>query len=345
MTTDDTSTRGFGLGPMPGTDMAVAAEIVLGENGDLPAFPELPARGVGHDSVGRTAVLLEGLNVEPGPRGWRLCTRPQLLTRRAMDGVESDLDICGDVWGSGIGKLKIQIIGPWTLASAVELPNGHRAVTDPGALRDLTGALVHGTLTHVADVRRRFGADIVVQVDEPLLDTVCRGRLRGTSDYESIPAVAAPDAADRLRVLTDGLRGAGVPEVLLNLSAAPPLWEVAGRCGANTVLLNARHVVGSRQLDGLGAAVSGGIRMGLGAIPVRAPGFPEAGELNEYSRDTAVRIARLWDELGLHRNLLTTMVDVHPCGGLSSVPVSIAARVLATARTVAVMLARDAGDL
>ncbi|MCK7643019.1 hypothetical protein JIM95_008975 [Corynebacterium sp. CCM 8835] len=345
MTADISRSRGFGLGPMPGTDPAAAAEIVLGETGDLPAFPELPARGVGSDPVGRTAALLAGLYVEPGPRAWRLCARPQLLTRRSRDLVEADLDTCGDVWGSGVSALKIQVTGPWTLAAAIELPDGHRAITDRGALRDLTGALIHGTLEHVADVHRRFGSAVVVQVDEPLLADVCRGTLRGTSDYDTIRAVPGPDAAERLRAFSGELRDAGVSEVLLNLTAAPPLWEVAGVSGADTVLLDPRHVKDATHLDGLGTAVSEGVRVGLGAIPVGLTGFPASGDLNGHSREVAVRIARLWDELGLHRNQLTSMVDVHPRAGLSAVPADVAVRALTASRTVAGMLTRDAGDL
>ena len=337
--------RGFGLGPMPGTDMAAAAEIVLGETGQLPAFPELPGRGVGSDPVGRTAALLEGLQVEPGPRAWRLCARPQLLTRRSRDLIEADLDTCGDVWGTGIGTLKIQVTGPWTLAAAIELPDGHRALTDRGALKDLTGALIHGTLDHVAEVQRRFGSAVVVQVDEPLLSTVCRGGLSGTSDYETIRAVPVPEAAERLRALNGELRDAGVPEVLLNLTAAPPIWDVVGTCRADTVLLDPRHVTGAEQLDGLGTAVSEGTRVGLGAVPVYPAAVPASGDLNEHSRDIAVRIARLWDELGLHRNQLTSMVDVHPRVGLAAVPGDVAVRALAASRIVAGMLVRDAGDL
>ncbi|MCK7637897.1 hypothetical protein M0E82_07790 [Corynebacterium sp. P7202] len=341
-----TGGRGFGLGPMPGTDIAAAAEIVMGETGDFPAFPELPCRGVGADAIGRAGALLEGLNIEPGPRGWRLCARPQLLTRRAVDGIESDLDVCGEMWsGRGTGELKIQVAGPWTLAAAIELPDGHRAITDRGALRDISGALLHGVLGHVADIRGRFGSEVAVQVDEPLIGAVCGGGLPGTSDYEIIRPVPAPEAGERLRELADSLRDSGVREVLLNLTASPPPWDVAGVCGADTVLVDTGHIVGRTQLDGLGAAVSEGTRVGLGAVPVDPAALPASADLNERSRDTAVDLARLWDELGLPRNLLSTVVDVHPRAGLSRVSGAVAARALAMSRTVSSMLNRDAGDL
>ena len=52
------------LGSMPGTDPVEAARIVLGELPDLMPLPELPARGVGADMLGRTAGLLVDLAVE-----------------------------------------------------------------------------------------------------------------------------------------------------------------------------------------------------------------------------------------------------------------------------------------
>ena len=47
----------FGLGPLPGTSFAQAADVVLSES-PLPHIPQLPDRGVGSDLIGRTAALL-----------------------------------------------------------------------------------------------------------------------------------------------------------------------------------------------------------------------------------------------------------------------------------------------
>ena len=45
-------------GPLPGTDLAQAADVVLSES-PLPHIPQLPDRGVGSDLIGRTAAMLE----------------------------------------------------------------------------------------------------------------------------------------------------------------------------------------------------------------------------------------------------------------------------------------------
>ena len=53
-----------GVGSLPGTDVTEAAATVVGELPLLPHLPELPARGVGADMIGRTAALLVDLAVE-----------------------------------------------------------------------------------------------------------------------------------------------------------------------------------------------------------------------------------------------------------------------------------------
>ncbi len=66
---------GTGVGSMPGTDPAEASAVVTGETPDLPALPELPARGVGADMIGRTAGMLVDIATEVVPTGWRVTAR------------------------------------------------------------------------------------------------------------------------------------------------------------------------------------------------------------------------------------------------------------------------------
>lgn len=182
----------FGLGPMPGTDLMQAADVAVSET-PLPHIPQLPARGLGSDAIGRTAALLD-IPVEPGPRGWRVAPRPstQSLYR---DQMARDLDVIEELWAGTVDRMKTQLIGPWTLAAAIEMPNGHRMITDSGALRDITDALVGAAGEHRGDVEKRI-APCVLQLDEPLLASVMRGTLAGTSEYEDIPAY--PETEERL---------------------------------------------------------------------------------------------------------------------------------------------------
>ena len=319
----------YGLGELPGASIIAAADIVVGETGDLRQLPILPARGV--DVVGLTTGILPGINVDAGPRSWVLSTRPQLRTRRIWDRVEADLDQCEQAWGMRIDAVKIQVAGPWTLSASIELSNGHRALTDTGALRDLTESLIAGIQEYSADVRARFDTEVYVQLDEPLLAQVRDGSLPGTSQFDEIPSINDADLGERL---------AGVIERAevryLNQTGYPPLWKVAQVAGVETCQVTLDTVRGSEQYDGIGHALAAGMRVGLG--------MTRAGDDHD-PRHLAVDVARMWDELGLDRTLLTHAVDVHPRGGLANCTLLDAAAALRTARMVAEMLGKDAGDL
>ncbi len=175
----------FGLGPLPGKDLAQAADVVLSES-PLPHIPQLPERGVGSDAIGRTAALLE-IPIAPGPRGWRVAARK----RADADRMARDLDVLEEAWHGKADTVKVQLVGPFTLAAEVEMPNGHRIITDAGALRDLTDALLEACAAHRRDVAARFGTT-VLQLDEPLLPEVTAGTLKGATDYETIRAIPEP---------------------------------------------------------------------------------------------------------------------------------------------------------
>ena len=319
----------YGLGELPGASIIAAADIVAGETGDLRQLPILPARGV--DVVGLTTGILPGINVDAGPRSWVLSARPQLRTRRMWDRVEADLDQCEQAWGTRIDAVKIQVAGPWTLSASIELSNGHRALTDAGALRDLTESLIAGIQEYSTDVRARFDTEVYVQLDEPLLAQVRDGSLPGTSQFDEIPSINDVDLGERL---------AGVIERAevryLNQTGYPPLWKVAQVAGVETCQVTLDTVRGSEQYDGMGHALAAGMRVGLG--------MTRAGD-DRDPRHLAVDVARMWDELGLDRTLLTHAVDAHPRSGLTNCTLLDAAAALRTARTVADMLDKDAGDL
>ena len=73
-----------GIGSWPGTAPRAAAEVIVGEL-DLPYLPELPARGVGADIIGRAGALLVDIGIDTVPRGYRIVARPGAVTRKATD--------------------------------------------------------------------------------------------------------------------------------------------------------------------------------------------------------------------------------------------------------------------
>jgi hypothetical protein len=166
---------GTGIGSWPGTSARQAAEVVVGElGGSLAHLVELPGRGVGADLIGRAGALLVDIAIDTAPRGYRLAARPGAVSRRAVSLLGEDADALEEAWeiaglrGSG-QPVKVQAPGPLTLAAEVELANGHRAITDPGAVRDLAASLAEGLKTHRAELSRRLDTPVVVQFDEPSL--------------------------------------------------------------------------------------------------------------------------------------------------------------------------------
>lgn len=239
----------FGLGPLPGTDLAAAADVVLSES-PVPHIPQLPARGAGSDLIGRTAALLP-LNLDIGPRSWRVTRRPQLATMRARDQFERDLDALEELWSGKLAAdsvLKVQLVGPWTLAAQLEMGNGHRMLTDRGATRDIAEALEYAVGEHWRDVEKRFGVNTLLQLDEPLLPAVQRGNVKGATDYEEIPAVPDERVLDVLGQFGGHL-----------LNSPEPLY------GADWFTVDP---AGSFDLDAFAGALDRGARI---AVPVMEP--------------------------------------------------------------------------
>ena len=54
------------------------------------------------------------------------------------------------------GPLRIQLCGPWTLAATLELTRTmNKALSDPGAVADLTASLAEAAAAHATDVAKR----------------------------------------------------------------------------------------------------------------------------------------------------------------------------------------------
>ena len=154
-----------GIGSWPGTTPRRVAEVIVGDLHQLPYLPELPARGVGADIIGRAGALLVDVAIDTVPRGYRIVARPGSVMRRSASLLDEDLDALEEAWekaggGDGRAAVKVQAPGPITLAAALELPNGHRAITDPGAVRDLAGSLAEGVAVYRAEVARRLGVPV-----------------------------------------------------------------------------------------------------------------------------------------------------------------------------------------
>jgi methionine synthase II (cobalamin-independent) len=320
-----------GIGSLPGVDPLEAARAVLGELPDLPHLPELPARGVGADLIGRAAAMLVDLPVEVVPSGYRVAARPGRDQRRAVDLMERDLDALEEVVERGgvrPARVKVQIPGPWTLTAGVELPRGHRVLTDPGAVRDFAESLADGVATHVAEVTRRTGAPVVVQLDEPTLPAVLAGSLPTPSGYGTVPAVAEPEARALLSRSVEAMRAATGQPVLVHCCAARPPVALLRAAGADGIAFDATLLADAPAplWDELGEAWDAGVVLLLGLVPGTDPDTPLD------LRAAADPALRMTDRLGFARRTLAERAVPTPCCGLAGASPTWARRALSLVR-------------
>jgi hypothetical protein len=296
-----------GIGSLPGTDIAEAQRIVLGELPDLPHLAELPARGPGADMIGRSAAFLVELPVQVYAGRWQMAPRPGQDMRRTADLLARDLDQLTEQGDGFAGTLKLQSAGPWTLAAGVDLQVGGRLLRDPGAVRDLTDSLAEGLRRHVDEVRKRLPrASLLLQLDEPSLPVVLAGHVPTESGLSVYPAVEGSAASSALRTVVEA---AGVPVVVHCCDSSVP-WQVLRDSRAAAVALDLSLL---KDLDPLGEAIEAGVGLFAGAAPTLLP----AGGRAPDGKQVAERVRTLWTRLGFPVEQLAQQVVVTPACGLA----------------------------
>lgn len=327
---------GTGLGSWPGTSARAAAEVVVGElGGSLAHLVELPGRGVGADMIGRTGAVLVDIALDTAPRGYRLSARPGAVTRRAVSLLGEDADALEEAWevaglrGSG-HPVKVQAAGPLTLAAEVELANGHRAITDPGAVRDLAASLAEGLKSHRADLSRRLDTPVIVQLDEPSLAAAVTGRLAGVTALSPVTAIDEAVATALLDGCADTIGG----EVLVHSCASGLPWNMLQRSAISALALDCTALE-TADYDQIGAFVDSGRTVVMGLVPALAPArTPDVEEL-------ATAVAAITDRIGFARSVLAERVGISPVCGMAGAGVAWARTAVGLVRKVREALASD----
>jgi methionine synthase II (cobalamin-independent) len=325
-----------GTGSWPGTAARQAAEVVVGELGAaLAHLVELPARGVGADIVGRAGALLIDMAIDTVPRGYRVTARRGAVTRRAISLLDEDIDALEEAWeiaglrGSG-RPVKVQAPGPITLAAELELSNGHRAITDLGAVHDIAASLAEGVGAHRASVSRRLDAPVVVQFDEPSLPAAVAGRLTGVTSLSQV----APIEETLATTMLDTCAGAAGGEVLVHCCAAALPWKVLQHSAINAVSVEA-GTLAAADLDAIAEFVESGRAVALGVVPSSTPLRRPAVE------EVAAAVVAVTDRLGFGRAALRTSIGVTPACGLAAATPQWARAAIGLARAAAEALADD----
>ena len=312
-------TLATGIGSWPGTSVRDAlAQVREILDGHVPYLPELPQRGPGADMIGRTAGLLVELPVDLQPVGWRLVDRPGRDASRTAALMREDLDELAEAFDGHTGPLKLQVVGPWTLAANVWLQRGERVIVDQGACRDLVESLADGIRAHVGAVRRLVpGAEIVLQVDEPSLPTVLAGRLPTASGFGRLPSLDPQVAAAGLRSVVASHDG----DTVVHCCAADPPVPLLRSVGPTALSVDTA-LLRPRGWEGIAVAVEDGIRLYAGAVPTD-------GSLTR-PQAVADRLVDAWRRLGMPVASLGEVV-VSPACGLATASPDLARTIQRTA--------------
>jgi hypothetical protein len=330
-----------GLGALPGTQPREAAAFVLDALPDLPHLPELPQRGPWASSTGRTLALLEGLSGETIVSGWRLISRPGRDARHAAALLAEDLDALEDRAEGFSGLVKVQVTGPVTLSTEVELTSGHAAATDDGARRDLAESLAEGLAAHVADLRRRLpSAQLLVQLDESALPICLAGELPTASGLARVRAVPAAEARRSLAASVSAVHDAGARTVVHCGHAAAPV-QLLVDAGAAAVSLDLSSLLGASSTaaiassvdDAMGAALEAGVALFAAVVPTTSPVSAQRSSVDLVRTATS-----RW---GLPLDRISHRVVVTPVSGLAASTPGDAAAAYRVAAAVAASLRDD----
>ena len=293
----------FNLSALPGTDLAFAADVISGETNACRTIPRLPARGLGFDPVGYCCALLPELPITTGPRSWQLSARPQLVSRRLWDHSSRDFDVLEQHWGTAGGYgLQLAVLGPWSLAAEIELANGHRAVTDAGALRDIAEIYSHRMALTLSHLSTRFNAQPRIMITEPQVAALIAGNIPGTSDFDPIAAINEQKIGQLLHQVLAQIRQTASAEIYLASGQKQPPIEALKIAAADGLVINLGAITGSSMLDACGEALAEGSRLCLGCVRL--------GDDRTTAPTIATAILKLIQELGLEREVLTQQVDI-----------------------------------
>lgn len=332
------------LGPWPGTDPVEAAKVGLGllSEPHLPALASLPARGVGSDAVGRTAAMLVELPVDVQPYGWRFVDRPGQDFRRATSALSTDINVLADVVGAGElvpAELKIHLTGPFSLAAAIHLHYGERALSDAGARRDIAQSLVAGLPTLVEKVRAGVpGAALTLQIDEPEIAAILAGAIPTASGYRTLRSIPGTEVRQTWAAFVAAAKEAGFAQVALNLAPATESADAhntAWRKGLGLALESGLDHIGvplnllePGHWEQLAGAIEAGMGVWAGTVPARPGQVPLSYEL------LVEKIMVPWRSLGLEISRLNQL-RITPAGPMEQLSPGEARSVLERALEVA----------
>lgn len=128
----------------------------------------------------------------------------------------------GSATGAGTAALRLESVGPWTLAARIELPGGRLALGDAGARRDIAESLREGLAQVTARLSSRLGRPVEVMLDEPEVWRVVAGAVPAPSELDPVAPIGAERVGLALSRFAGMLRAAdSVSAVLARVPGRP----------------------------------------------------------------------------------------------------------------------------
>jgi len=335
-----------GIGSLPGSNADEVTRMVAGELPEFPHLVELPDRGPGADMVGRTMSLLAGLApdlaVETTPAGWRFADAPGREMRRAASWISEDCDAAEHHYRDA-PVMKTQLCGPWTLAAAVEMRNGHKAIRDPGAYRDIAAALADAVSQHVADIQRRLpGVAVVVQIDEPSLPSVLAGGVTTVSGIATYRSVDVAVASGHLEMSIKAATALGASTWIHCCAPSPPV-DVILRAGASGISCDLA-LLSAETVNEVGAAVDEGTTLAMGVVPGAAEvSAGAASPVRHWGESSAQRVLERLQRWGFGVEEVCDRLVLTPTCGLAGASPVWARVAYASLREAGRLIRDDAG--
>jgi len=270
--------------------------------------------------IGRGARMLADLAVDLQPMGWRFVDRAGRDAHRTAGLMREDLDELAEAFDGYEGDLKVQIAGPWTLASSIWLHRGERSVVDAGATRDVIASLAEGLRAHLGEVAQLVPkANLVVQIDEPALPSVLAGRLPTASGFGRIRAIDPTVAAEGLR---DVVAAAGDRHTVVHCCAPDVPLVLLRDTGVKAVSVDIAGL-SPKAWESLAATVESGVDLWAGVIPT---GDNHTDHTRLNVTDVIGPLVEAWRRVGLPVSDLSR-VTLTPACGLAGLTPSGARRV------------------
>lgn len=296
---------------MPGTDLRRSVQLLEAElgPGDFSALPELPQRGHHGTLLGRSVAQLAELYAELTSYGWRLVQRPGADHLRATTRLSADVDTLADVRGerqetsnAEPGPLRVEILGPVSLAARLHLPQGEKILIDHGARRDLAASLAAGLQAHCEHILSSIRPPALeVTVCEPEYHRVRRGAVPTVSGYQQIRSLGRDETRALVTEVLNALRAAGVDSVVLDTGRPVTAEQVEdffsrSRSGASTAVdgfVLPVHRAEAADWERAAELAEAGARLQASLLrPTGSEALPEVSAL-------AQRVSGPWQALGM----------------------------------------------